>query len=65
MSSELRSQGIGAQLLHRAEADARAAKIEAMIIAAVATNDDAVAFYSRHGVHPVPDLSLRPPALKA
>ena len=52
VSSNERSQGAGAQLLRRVEDEVRARGIEEMIIGAVATNHEALAFYEHRGYVP-------------
>jgi GNAT superfamily N-acetyltransferase len=52
VTAHRRSSGIGARLLDRAESEVRARGIDQMIIAAVASNDDAVSFYRRRGYTP-------------
>jgi GNAT superfamily N-acetyltransferase len=47
-----RGSGVGSALLTRVEEELRSRGIEEMLIAAVATNQRAVAFYERHGYTP-------------
>jgi len=49
---ERRGEGIGSALLREAERRLRAGGVEAITLEAMADNDEAVAFYERHGYEP-------------